>query len=150
MRRTAITLVVSLAAVAGLSTVPASASGSPVTAKPGALAFGGVPMGQSVTMEITFTNHGSVPLWFTGWTILPLSVTAFSFDDDFLANDLTSCAYITVNDPPALPAGQSCAAAVTFSPTNAERYRANLVTVFGLFDGDYTYTLEWSLLGRGL
>jgi hypothetical protein len=143
------TLLLSVVLLTVVAVAPASAATSQVTATPGALAFGAVPTGQSVTMEVTFTNHGSTDLWFTGWTILPLSVTAFQFDDDFLVNDPTSCAYLTVNSPPALPAGGSCATAITFSPTHKQLYRAVLVTIFGVFEGDYTYTLEWRLFGRG-
>jgi hypothetical protein len=155
MRRIVITFL-AVAALAGFSTGPASAAPSPVTATPGALAFGAVPTGQSVTMTVTFTNHGSTDLWFTGWTICPITACspdddlAFSFDSNFLANDPTSCAYLTVNSPPALPAGESCATAIAFSPTNQQPYRAVLVVIFGLFDGDYAYTLEWPLFGRGI
>jgi hypothetical protein len=104
-----------------------------------------------VTVTVTFTNHGTTDLWFIGQAICPCppGSTAFEFDFAFLQNDPTSCPFLTLNSPPALPAGGSCATAIMFSPTNHQGYRAFLSMNFGTFDGFITDSLNVRLIGRG-
>jgi hypothetical protein len=149
MRRIAIIVLLSLVSLAVLAVSPASAGPSQATATPGALVFKNVPTGTTRTMIVTFTNQGKADLSFIGQAILPPGSTAYDFDFTFLASDHTSCPWLTVNNPPALPAGGSCTTAITFSPANRQVYRAFLSMNFGDSLGSITESLDVQLLGRG-
>ena len=151
MRRTAITLLLSLSSLTVLAGAPAAwAAPSQVTASPKILHVGRVTTGTTVSMDITFTNHGASDLHYVGAAILPTSVTAFDFDFPFLETDPTSCPYITLHSPPALPAsGGSCVMRVTFTPTDRLGYHATFSMNFGTFDGFITDSISVPLIGQG-
>jgi hypothetical protein len=151
MRKIALTVLLSLASLSVLIPGRTAWAATQVTVNPGTIAFGQVPSGTTVTIEVTFTNHGKSDLWFVGQAICPCppGSPAYDFDDTFLNTDPTSCPYITLNNPPALPAGGSCATAITFSPSERQIYRAFLSMNFGTSDGFITDSIDVALVGKG-
>jgi hypothetical protein len=149
MRKTIMLL--SVASLTVLAAAPAAwAAPSQVTANPKIVNFGRVTTGTTLSMVVTFTNHGTSDLTFVGSAILPPGSSAFDFDFTFLNTDPTSCPYLEVNSPPALRAnGGSCAEKITFSPTDRLGYHAAYSMNFGTSEGFITESLSLPLIGQG-
>ncbi len=84
----------------GMSSIPASAQNSQLVCTPSRLKFGEVVIGQTQTLQVTLTNGGSTSVTVSGISI---------------SNSVLTTSYISL--PLVLPAGQSVALNVNFSPT---------------------------------
>lgn len=84
----------------GMSAIPASADSSQLVCTPSRLKFGEVVIGQTQTLQVTLTNNGSTSVTISGISI---------------SNSVLTTSYLTL--PLVLPAGQSVALNVNFSPT---------------------------------
>jgi uncharacterized repeat protein (TIGR01451 family) len=118
---------------------------SRLSLSPNPMNFGGVLLGQSRTMTLTFSNSGSDPAHLTG-----PPTTGGPNSSDFALVFSTFTCQSDGSGNPVIPAGGSCSVGVTFTPGGSGARSATLTFPNDSSDGPQTLTLSGNGTNPGI